>query len=64
HLPQVACRKIIFHGTNDWVVPLRSAEKLKPLLAPNDQFFLIEGGSHRNLREFAAYHQHLAEVLN
>jgi len=63
HLPQIACRKIIFHGTNDWVVPLRSAEKLKPLLTSSDQFFLIEGGSHRNLREFDTYHQHLAEVL-
>jgi alpha-beta hydrolase superfamily lysophospholipase len=63
HLPQIACPKIIFHGTNDWVVPLRSAEKLKPLLTSSDQFFLIEGGSHRNLREFDTYHQHLAEVL-
>ncbi len=63
HLPLIACRKMIFHGTNDWVVPLRSAEKLKPLLTPSDQFFLIDGGSHRNLREFDAYHKHLAEVL-
>lgn len=63
YIPLITCRKIIFHGTNDWVVPLRSAEKLKPLLTPRDQFVLIEGGSHRNLREFSTYRQHLAEMF-
>ena len=62
-LKDVRCRKVIFHGTNDWVVPLSSAEKLKPLLNENDEFVTIEGGGHRNLRDFPMYHEKLKEIL-
>ena len=63
YLPKVKCRKIIFHGSDDWVVPLASAEKLKPLLSGNDQFYIITGAGHRNLRDFPEFHRALAEVL-
>lgn len=62
-LPKVTCRKVIFHGTSDWVVPLSSAEKLKPFLESSDDFIIIEGGGHRNLHDFKLYHDKLAEVL-
>lgn len=62
-LPKVKCRKIIIHGTNDQVVPLASALRLKPLLEEGDQFVIIEGGSHRNLRDFEEFHKVLTEVL-
>ena len=63
-LKEVACKKIIFHGTEDWVVPISSALRLKPLLGKNDQFVIIEGGGHRNLREFEIFHKILADALN
>ncbi|HPI79005.1 MAG: lysophospholipase [Cyclobacteriaceae bacterium] len=63
-LPKVKCRKIIFHGTDDWVVPLSSAQKLAPLLDHPEDFVFIEGGGHKNLREFELYHTKLAEILN
>jgi len=63
NLPKVKCRKVIIHGTEDWVVPLSSALKLKPLLGPGDQFVIIEGGGHKNLRDFDLYHSTLNEVL-
>jgi len=63
NLTKVNCRKIIFHGTNDWVVPLSSALKLKPLLGPSDEFIVIEGGGHRNLRDFKIYHSSLVKFL-
>lgn len=63
-LPQIKCRKVIMQGTNDGVVPLSSAMKLKPLLGEDDQFVVIVGGSHNNLREFKEYHQALQEALN
>ena len=62
-LPDVACRKVIFHGTADWVVPLASAKKLKPLLSSSDRFVVVEGAGHRNLRQFRAYHEALAQAL-
>lgn len=63
-LPLVACRKIIFHGTSDWVVPLSSAEKLKPLLGKDDRFYIIPEAGHRNINKYQLYHEKLAEVLN
>jgi alpha-beta hydrolase superfamily lysophospholipase len=63
-VPKVRCRKVFIHGTEDWVVPVASAMKLKPFLNDNDSFVLIEGGSHNNLREFKKYHETLKSVLN
>lgn len=60
----VYCPITIIHGTNDWVVPLSSAERLRPLLKENDQFITIPGGSHRNLSDFPAYHEALAKTLH
>lgn len=62
-LPKVSCRKVIIHGTKDQVVPISSALRLKPLLQEGDQFEIIEGGSHRNLRDFESFHKVLAEAL-
>ncbi len=64
YLPKIRCRKVIFHGTLDWVVPLSSAFRLKPLLNKEDRFFIIEGGGHRNLNKFKEFQIGLAEVLN
>lgn len=64
NIPLLKCKKVIFHGTLDWVVPLSSALKLKPLLSQEDRFFIIEGGGHRNLNKFKEFREGLAEVLN
>jgi uncharacterized protein len=63
HLQGIECKKFIFHGTRDWVVPLRSAQQLKPLLSDSDQFIIIEKGGHKNLNEFELYRIKLAELL-
>jgi uncharacterized protein len=63
HLGHVSCKKYIFHGTSDWVVPLRSAMKLKPFLKERDSLIIIENGGHKNLNTFNLYHQKLAELL-
>ena len=62
-LQKVNCKKVIIHGTKDQVVPLSSALRLKPLLEEGDQFVIIEGGSHRNLRDFESFHVALAQAL-
>lgn len=62
-LQQVSCRKVIFHGTDDWVVPFSSALRLKRLLSEHDQFVVIDRGGHKNLREFLQYHEALKTAL-
>ncbi|MCF6360996.1 MAG: alpha/beta fold hydrolase [Cyclobacteriaceae bacterium] len=63
YLPIVAYPITIIQGTDDTIVPYSSALKLKHLLKPTDQFFIIEGGGHKNLREFDQYHKFLKEIL-
>lgn len=63
HLANVKSKRVIFHGTKDRIVPLRSALKLKPLLGPNDEFIIIPDGGHRNLRSFEAYRSKIAALL-
>jgi pimeloyl-ACP methyl ester carboxylesterase len=62
-LAEVKCRKVIIHGTNDWVVPLSSASRLKQFISTQDAFVVIDGGSHNNLRDFPLYHTTLKNVL-
>lgn len=62
-LGKVRCKTVIFQGTDDWVVSLKSAERLKPLLKENDEFVIIPGGEHNNLSESDLYHTKLAAVL-
>ena len=49
YVPQVAAPVLIFHGTDDKVVPLESGEHLRPLLKPGDVFHTISGGRHNDL---------------
>ena len=62
-LEKVTCKTVIFQGTDDWVVSLKSAERLKPALKETDEFIVIPDGGHNNLREFPLYHTKLAMVL-
>jgi pimeloyl-ACP methyl ester carboxylesterase len=55
YLPKVTAPIIIFHGTNDNVVPYSQADRLRPLLKPGDKLVTIEGGEHNNLTEYKEY---------
>ncbi|MEO6914706.1 MAG: alpha/beta fold hydrolase [Chitinophagaceae bacterium] len=51
-LPKVTDPVIMFHGTNDWLVPYRNSERLSVLLKKGDKLITLEGGTHRNLFSF------------
>jgi len=63
HLQKITEPVFIFAGTKDRVVPNRSTEKLKPFLKPSDHYIVIEGGGHKNLRNFPKYNQELDAIL-
>jgi len=63
HLQKIKEPVFIFAGTEDWVVPNTSTEKLKPYLKPSDRYINIEGAGHKNLNTFKKYHEELDLIL-
>jgi pimeloyl-ACP methyl ester carboxylesterase len=63
-LRQVQIPVVVFHGTDDLVVPYRCAERLKKVLKPGDQFYTIPGGSHNNLLFYDIYNSKMEEILS
>ena len=63
YLENVTAPIIIFHGTDDGVVPYSDAKKLIPVLKHSDKFITIEGGSHNDLNNFPIFHQTLDSLL-
>lgn len=63
NLRAVQSRVIILHGTDDRVVPLSSALRLKPLLQSPEDFVIIPKGGHRNLGSFPEYQQAIEKFL-
>ncbi|PLS77646.1 MAG: alpha/beta hydrolase [Chloroflexi bacterium] len=55
---------VLFHGTNDDVIPYAASEQLLPLIRSHHKLVTIEGGGHNNLRDFPAYQHHLAQLFN
>lgn len=45
----------IIHGTNDWVVPLRCANRLKGKLQKKDRFITVKDAAHKNIADFDDY---------
>jgi len=64
HIKNVKCSISIVHGTNDYVVPFTSGEKLYKV-SPKDKTTLtvIENGGHNNLNEFDEYHLLIKKIL-
>ena len=63
YLQNVTAPIIIFHGTDDGVVPYSNASMLKEVLKTNDEFVTIENGSHNNLNDFPIFHQKLDSLM-
>jgi len=63
NLSKIKCEVLILHGTEDWVVPMSSAVQLKPFMKETDDFVIIEGGGHNDLKEYKDFHEALAMVL-
>ncbi|RZS93664.1 alpha/beta hydrolase [Aquimarina brevivitae] len=63
-IKNVSCSVTIYHGTNDLVVPYKSAKKLyQKIESSKKQFITIPEGSHNNLVEFEAYLNTIESVL-
>lgn len=63
YLPDVNAPVTIIHGTDDSVVPYKSAQKLATVKTDGLEFITIEGGDHNNLVDFTGFHEALDKAL-
>jgi alpha-beta hydrolase superfamily lysophospholipase len=63
YLPKVTAPITIFHGTDDGVIPISNAKKLKKLLKTTDHFIEIDKGSHNDLNDFKIMQDSLTSIL-
>ena len=49
HLKQLTLPLLFFHGTNDWIVPMRFGRQLYDIANPPKQFVYFKGASHNDL---------------
>jgi pimeloyl-ACP methyl ester carboxylesterase len=54
---------VIFHGTNDEVIPYEQSLKLKPLLKPSDTLITLEGEGHNGMTYNEAYLEALRGIV-
>jgi pimeloyl-ACP methyl ester carboxylesterase len=64
YIENVTAPVIIFHGTDDGVVPYSNAKRLIPLLHNNAEFVTFEGGGHNDLDHFPLFHSKLDSLLS
>lgn len=62
-IPKVSDPVIMFHGTNDWLVPYRNSERLEKLLKNGDKLITLKDGTHRNLFSFPVVPAAIDSVL-
>jgi uncharacterized protein len=54
---------VIFHGTNDGVIPYRSASRLKAFLKPTDTFITVPDATHKNINGTKIYYDAVDSLL-
>lgn len=62
-LKYVDCQIKIIHGTNDRLIPFKTAISLSKLRPDNTRLYSVIGGGHNNLHTFEEYHRMLEEIL-
>lgn len=54
-VPNIKCPITIFHGTNDRLISIANASRLKPLLKPTDMFVTIPSAGHNTIVNYPIY---------
>lgn len=69
YMKNVSCELYHFHGDKDFIVPLKSGQKLfgthdKTIGQPKRKFIEIPGGSHDDLATFEKYQKEIEKILS
>lgn len=63
-MQKVTAPVVIFHGTDDWTIPIRNAKRLIPFLKTGDEFVAVDGGKHNNLTAYPVVKSKLDSLLS
>ena len=63
-LKYVTCPIKILHGTNDRLIPYKTAVKLSQINPTHTRLYSVIGAGHNNLYTKEEYHRMLDEILN
>lgn len=65
YVQNISCPIVVFHGSNDEVIPLESGKKLFESIPNSDkEFYLVQGGRHNNLASFETYLKGIRKTLS
>jgi hypothetical protein len=53
----------IFHGTNDWLIPIHNSEQLTSFFTTGDTLIKLDRGGHHGLDSFPEFKSKMAELL-
>ncbi|WP_299755220.1 alpha/beta hydrolase [uncultured Chloroflexus sp.] len=62
-IDRVRCPVVIFHGTNDTVIPFADGERLASTVTAPLTFYRLEGGGHVDFGRYRIYHEALNQAL-
>jgi pimeloyl-ACP methyl ester carboxylesterase len=54
---------VLFHGTNDEIIPFQSSVRLKAVLKEEDRLIPLTGGTHNGMSSHPAYRKEISRVL-
>jgi uncharacterized protein len=63
YLSNTTSQVIIYHGTNDGLIPSASSELLRPMLKSGDHYILLADQDHNGMNRNPDYHQSLREMV-
>lgn len=64
YLKAVTCPIKIIHGTNDNLVPIKTAIELSAINPKRTRFYTIIGAGHINIHQFEEYHRVMEEIFS
>ena len=62
YIKKVKCPITIFHGDNDYVIPIENGLKLKKLLKPADHFYMLKNAGHIGINQNTDFQKIMSKI--
>lgn len=62
-IKNVSCPVVIFHGNNDFTIPIHNSLQLTKIFKPTDLFYVLDGQSHVGINQNSQFKQTMSKLL-